>query len=61
MLELRAHAPFGKDYGFKCTCITGSTKFPNCSPLLNISVHRTAPSPITFSRKSSLSVVSRIN
>jgi len=29
MLELRVNTPFGKDYGFICTCITGSTKFPN--------------------------------
>ena len=28
MLELRVNTPFGKDYGFICTCITGSTKFP---------------------------------
>jgi len=27
MLELRDSAPFGKDYGFNFTCITGSTKF----------------------------------
>jgi len=29
MLESRVTTPFGKDYGFICTCITGSTKFPN--------------------------------
>jgi hypothetical protein len=29
MLESRVTTPFGKDYGFKYTCITGSTKFPN--------------------------------
>ena len=28
MLELRVNTPFGKDYGFNCTCITGSTKLP---------------------------------
>ena len=28
MLESRVTTPFGKDYGFICTCITGSTKFP---------------------------------
>ncbi|KEH17057.1 hypothetical protein MTR_0048s0020 [Medicago truncatula] len=28
MLESRVTTPFGKDYGFKCTCITGSTKVP---------------------------------
>jgi len=29
MLESRVTTPFGKDYGFICTCITGSPKFPN--------------------------------
>jgi len=29
MLESRVNTPFGKDYGFTCTCITGSTKFSN--------------------------------
>jgi len=29
MLESRVNTSFGKDYGFTCTCITGSTKFPN--------------------------------
>ena len=29
MLESRVTTPFGKDYGFKCTYIMGSTKFPN--------------------------------
>ena len=29
MLESRVTTPFGEDYGFICTCITGSTKFPN--------------------------------
>jgi len=31
VLELGATTPFGKDYGFMCTCITGSTKFPELS------------------------------
>ena len=31
MLESRVITPFGKDYGFICTCITGSTKFPKFS------------------------------
>jgi len=31
LLELRVNTPFGKDYGFICTCITGSTKFPKFS------------------------------
>jgi len=31
MLESREITPFGKDYGFICTCITGSTKFPELS------------------------------
>jgi len=46
MLELRVNTPFGKDYGFNCTCNKGSTKIPNSNPLLNISVYRNAPSPI---------------
>lgn len=29
MLVPMVKTPFGKDYGFKCTYITGSTKFPN--------------------------------
>jgi len=61
MLEPRVNTPFGRDYGFICTCIIGSTKFPNSNPLLNILVHRNAPSPIKFTRKSSLSVVSHVN
>jgi hypothetical protein len=28
MLEVKV-TPFGKDYGFNCTCNKGSTKFPN--------------------------------
>jgi len=28
MLESRVPTLLGKDYGFNCTCITGSTKFP---------------------------------
>ena len=28
MLESRVNMSYGKDYGFICTCITGSTKFP---------------------------------
>ena len=28
MMESRVNTLYGKDYGFKCTCITGSTKFP---------------------------------
>jgi hypothetical protein len=28
MLEPRVSTPHGKDCGFICTCITGSTKFP---------------------------------
>jgi len=29
VLEPRVTTPYGKDYGFKCTYITGSIKFPN--------------------------------
>jgi len=28
MLESRVNTPHGRDYGFTCTCISGSTKFP---------------------------------
>jgi len=28
MLEPRVNMSFGEDYGFICTCITGSIKFP---------------------------------
>jgi len=28
MLESRVNTSFGRDYGFTCTCITDSTKFP---------------------------------
>jgi len=28
MLESRLNTPHGRDYGFTCTCISGSTKFP---------------------------------
>jgi len=28
MLESRVTTPFGKDYGFICTCNKGSTKVP---------------------------------
>ena len=31
MLEPRVTTPIGKDYGFNCTCITGSTKFSELS------------------------------
>jgi len=61
VLELRVSMPFGKDYGFNCTCNKGSTKFSNSNRLLNISVYKNAPSPIKFTRKSSLSIVSRVN
>jgi len=32
--SLRVTTPFGKDYGFTCTCITGSTKVPKLQPPL---------------------------
>jgi len=41
----------GDDYGFFCTCITGSTKFPNSNPFLNISVYRNAPSLIKIHKE----------
>ena len=62
MLDSRVHAPFGKDYGFKCTCITGSTKFPNFSTTSEyLSGDGSTPIPIISAGKSRLGVVSRIN
>ena len=61
MLESRVNTSFGKDYSFKCTCITGSTKFPKSNPFRILSDYETTPDPTTFVRKSRLSVVSRIN
>jgi len=60
MLELRDSAPFGKDYGFNCTYITGSTKVPKSNPLRILLDDGTTPGPITFVGKSRLSVVSRV-
>jgi len=34
MIKSRVTTPFGKDYGFNFTCITGSTKVPNLQPPL---------------------------
>ena len=62
MLESRVHAPFGKDYDFKCTCITGSTKFPKFSITSEyLSGDGSTPIPIISAGKSHLGVVSRIN
>ena len=61
MLESRVTTPFGKDYGFICTCNKGSTKFPKSNPLRILLDTETTPGPTTFVGKSRLSVVSRIN
>jgi len=34
MMESRVNPPFGKDYGFNCTCNTGFTKVPKLQPPL---------------------------
>ncbi|KEH37435.1 hypothetical protein MTR_2g037535 [Medicago truncatula] len=61
-LESMVTTPFGKDYGFKCTCITGSTKFPKSLTTSEyLSGDRSTPIPIIFVGKSRLGVVSRIN
>ncbi|KEH33569.1 hypothetical protein MTR_3g047175 [Medicago truncatula] len=62
MLESRVTTPFGKDYGFKCTCITGSAKVPKVLNHFRIfSDTEKTPGPTTFVEKSHLSVVSRID
>jgi len=61
MLESRVNTPFGKDYGFICTCIIGSTKFPKSNPLRISLDDRTTPGPATFVGKSRLSVVSCVD
>jgi len=61
MLEPMVNTPFGKDYGFICTCITGSTKFPKSTPLRILLDTETTPGPTTFVGKSRLSVASRVD
>ena len=61
MLELRAHAPFGEDYGFICTYNKGSTKFPKSNPLRILLGDGTTPGPTTFVGKSRLSVASLVD
>ena len=52
MLESRVTTPFGKDYGFICTCITGSTKFPMFSTTSKyLSGDGSTPIPINIRRK----------
>ncbi|KEH15988.1 hypothetical protein MTR_0393s0020 [Medicago truncatula] len=59
MMESRKNMPFGKDYGFTCTCITGSTKFPKSLTTSKFHLgYGTTPVPISFVRKSRLNVVS---
>ena len=62
MLQSRVTTPFDKDYGFFCTCITGSTKFPKFSTTSEyLSGDGSTPIPIISVGKSRLGVVSRIN
>ena len=62
MLESRVTTPFGKDYGFICTCIVGSTMFPKLSTAFeHCRLTGLTPGPTTFARKSRLGVVSCIN
>jgi len=62
MLESRVKAPHGRDYGFICTYITGSTKFPKFSTTSEyLSGDGSTPIPINIVGKSRLGVVSRIN
>jgi len=62
MLGSRVTTPFGKDYGFICTCISGSTKFPKFSTTSEyLSGYGTTPGPTIFVAKSRLGVVSRNN
>jgi len=62
MLELRVNTPFGKDYGFNCTCNKGFAKFPKFSTTSEyLSDDGTTPIPIISIGKSRLGVVSRIN
>jgi len=62
MLDSKVNMPYGKNYGFICTCITGSTKFPKySSPFGHCRLTRLTLGPTTFARKSCLGVVSCIN
>jgi len=60
-LESRVNTPFGRNYGFICTCISGSTKFPKSNSFRILSGYGTTPGSTSFVRKSRLSVVSRNN
>ena len=52
MLESRVNMPYGKDYGFICTCITGSTKFPKFSTTSEYLLgDGSTPIPINIRRK----------
>jgi hypothetical protein len=58
MLEVKV-TPFCKDYGFQLALVTKVLPSSQITTtLMNLSVHRTAPRPTMFVRKSSLSVVS---
>jgi len=59
MLESRVTTPFGKDYGFICTCISGSTKFLKSTTTSEyLSGYGTTLGPIIFLGNSRLGVVS---
>jgi len=61
MLESRVTTPFGTGYGFICTCITGSTKFPKSNPLRILLGGGTTPGPTTFVGKSRSSVALHVD
>jgi len=61
MLESRVTTPFGKDYGFICTCNKGSTKFPKSNPLRILLGDGTTSGPTMFVGKSRLSVASHVD
>jgi len=49
MLELRVTMPFGKDYGFSCTCNKGSAKYPKFSTTSEyLLVDGSTPTPTIF-------------
>jgi len=59
MLELRVTTPFGREYGFICTCNKGSIKVPKYSTTSEyLSGDGTTPILIVFISWSRLGVVS---
>ena len=61
MLGSKVTTPFGKDYGFICTCITGSTMFPKSNLLRILLGGGITPGPTTFVGKSRSSVASHVD